>query len=614
MATKSKLPTSIYIYTLPDAHIERLVDMYVDYVTNPYSELRQRDEYHESRIDMGIGEIHPLPAEKRALRYKYNPLMPNDEEPVVENLPMPRKDMLRSHIVTLLDIIYRRVFSFQYGEHRFNASILQEVFRYYAYVLDVFKAYGLIRGATFSSIEICKSESFERKSCTNRRVIAELEAFHERAYIRWKAKMKTATKVSSSSFVERYNKCLDYYNLIDYEGAMSAIDNMVFISQESENYYRKAVENFSDIQRRKQKAFLGAIEDVADINGRWYHIAVHTPKAIRPYTNIKFTIDARNSQLVLFNYFLLNYYLHHDINIFTTFSKYNANVLDYHLSQYVEDKDNLTYGLQHLSELTTSLHRQRDIRHGLRVISKDSLSSLITANHQFKKYSKLYFLILQHIYESNIYDSPTNRIHYTRLQYDTQQLCNKLKNNGFSNEILRKVAAIPTNVKRYIYQSSHGVLWDKFAVKWGMNRAEVKKAGFGNIFYSYAYAPVPDKRMRDAFRSEFRDVYSVLTYYKRTFAEQCDLNGLIRIKTIPNQYGDIFRARGFIQLPHKLTQLESSLFYDILRELFKNQKLMVVGIHDAVAVLNDEIEPQAVIEVMRATYEQYGLVATFKLE
>lgn len=590
-----------------------MLDLYVDYVTNPYSEMRQREEYHISRITMGIGECHPLPAEKRALRYKYNPLMPNDEEPVVDNLPTPRRDSLRIHFITLLDIIYRRVYSFQHGEQRFNASILQEVFRFYAYVLDVFREYGIIRGATYSAIEICKPELFVRKDCTNRAVIKELEAFHGRAYKRWQAKMEDAANVSSSAFIERYNKCLNYYNLVDKDGALAAIDNMKFVSETSEHYYRRSIDNFAD-SKRKEHEFLGSIEDVADINGRWYHIAVHTPNAIRPFTNIQYTIDARNSQLVLFNYFLLNYYIHRDINIFTTFSKYNSNVLDYHLQGYVDSTDNLTFGMEHLSELSTSLHRIRDIRHGLKVISKEGLSTQIANNHQYKTYSKLYYIILQHIYYSDIYNTNTNHIYYKRTQYDTQQLCNTLKDNGFNNDILEKVAAIPINVRRYIYQSSHGVLWDRFAEKWGMSRSDVKTAGFGNIFYSYAHAPVRDKEMRNAFRREFKDVYSVLTYYKRTFQEQCDFSGLIKIKTTYNAQGDIFRARGFLQLPHKLTQLESSLFYDILRELFKHDKLMVVGIHDAVAVLNDEMEPAAVMEIMRAVYQQYGLVATFKQE
>lgn len=613
MNSKKTQPRSIYIYTLPDEVIEHLLDLYVDYVTNPYSEMRQRSEYHDSRINMGIGECHPIPAEKRALRYKFNPLMPNDEEPVIENLPTPRRDGLRIHFITLLDIIYRRVYSFQHGEQRFNASILQDVFRFYAYVLDVFRTYGIIRGATYSSIEICKPEAFIRTSCTNRAVIKELEAFHERAYKRWKVKMKDAAKISSNAFIDRYNKCLKYYNLIDKDGAVEAINNMVFKSEVSENYYRNAIENFTESKRREHQ-YQGSLEDVADINGRWYHIAVHTPNAIRPFTNIKFTIDARNSQLVLFNYFLLNYYIHRDINIFTTFSKYNSNVLDYHLQEYVNNTDILIYGLQHLSALSTSLHRINDIRHGLKVLSKDKLSSLINTHHQYKQHSKLYYLILTHIFESDIYNSPNNHIYYKRVQYDTQQLCNTLKNNGFGDAILKKVASIPINVRRYIYQSSHGILWDRFATKWGMSRTDVKKAGFGNIFYSYAHAPVPNKEMRDAFRREFRDVYGVLTYYKTSFAEQCDLNGLIKIKTTYNPNGDIFRARGFIQLPHKLTQLESSIFYDILRELFKNEKLMVVGIHDAVAVLNDAIEPEAVIKTMKAVYQQYGLVATFKQE
>ena len=613
----NKIPSFIYIYTIPNDIIDELVDVYCDYVTNPYSELRQRDDYWQSRLSVGIGTPNPLPAEYRALKYKYNPQMPNDEEPLVENLPLPRKNALRVHFIALLDIIYERCFSAKDGIQVFNAALLQACFRYYSYVIEVLRFKGVIRGATITGIEIAKPEIFSRQKCKNIQVIADIEAFHQSAYQRWQEEMNEAAAMSSKGFVEKYNKCLNRYTLIDVDGALGEINKDNCESLASELYYHRIIDTFNDIRSRK-KEYRGSLENAPDINGRWYHLAARTPRVIRKHTNIKFIVDARNSQLVLFNFFLLDYYLFKDINIYTTFSSFNTNTLGHHLNLYVENKHGLDYGLNHIAQSD----RIEQIKDNISSLSKEKLSNHLSGNQQYKTHSKLFYIILKHIYNSrllsSIYSSNNGfrnkRIFHSSLHKDMQQLHNELKNNGFGDGYFDAVMAIPTDVFRYIYLSSHGLLWDMLAARLEMSRSVIKEKAFGNIFYSYSHTPVPEPEIRDGFKSAFGNVVKVLNYYKRLFAGECDDAGLIKFKTTAHDhYGDMFRARGFIQLPHKLTQLESAIFYDILRELYKVNDVIAIGIHDAIAVI-DGIEPQAVIDTMQRVYQSYGLIATFKVE
>lgn len=63
--------------------------------------------------------------------------------------------------------------------------------------------------------------------------------------------------------------------------------------------------------------------------------------------------------------------------------------------------------------------------------------------------------------------------------------------------------------------------------------------------------------------------------------------------------------------------LESSIFSEILQSLFR-KRFCCVHIHDAI-VLPDvkgtqKVEPQQVIDVMKAAYAKYGLCPTFKIE
>ena len=601
MSIKLSKNSSVKIFTLPLDLLEELINTYTDYVTNPYSELRQRNEYFISRVSTGDATT-PLPLEYRALRYKFNPMMPNDEEALVENLPKPQRNATYVQFVVLLDLLYRKCHLEKDDEDdyhpRINASILQEISKHYAYILYVLRYKDIISGATHSYINIEQPELFTLEECHHQQIVNRIIAYHEKAILRWKERMKVAASLSSNTFIERYNKCLAYYRL-DMEKAKPMISTL---PPDKAKWYSQRLHNICNEQAYTH----GYLDDVPDINGRWYHVGTTTPKLLRQCSNIKYIVDVRNSQLVLFNYFLISYYLDIQINIFTSFNRINEDSLSYHLNNFIKDND---IDLELLDNLFISDRRKFYIKHRVN-LDKSIIEELIKDNIYNRTNSELILLILEHIYNSNIYSSNSNHISIKSIHYDRKNLCNILKNKGFQDEIIKKVSSIPTSVKRYIHQSSHGILWDAFAEKTGWERDMVKQEVFKNIFYSYSHSPVQNKELRDAFRREYRDVYKILTYYKDKFKDECDKYGINRLSVKNNNT----KLKGYLQLSHKLTQLESSIFYDILRELFKNKELMVIGIHDAVAVMNDAMSSDDVIKVMNNVFRKYGIVASFNVE
>lgn len=74
------------------------------------------------------------------------------------------------------------------------------------------------------------------------------------------------------------------------------------------------------------------------------------------------------------------------------------------------------------------------------------------------------------------------------------------------------------------------------------------------------------------------------------------------------------KEKDAIQLPHKMMQLESQIFTEILTRLFKKRGVKVVGIHDAVAIIDNSVEPEKVQEVMMKVFGEFGVIPTLLVE
>ena len=68
-------------------------------------------------------------------------------------------------------------------------------------------------------------------------------------------------------------------------------------------------------------------------------------------------------------------------------------------------------------------------------------------------------------------------------------------------------------------------------------------------------------------------------------------------------------------LSYLITRIESKIFMNILSSLFKKRGLWVIGIHDAIVVIEDnKIEEEKIREIMLKEYAQYGLIPTLSTD
>lgn len=309
------------IWTIDDTLIDKLVDSYIDYVTNPYSFRRQTSSWKNKSI--GNPDLKP---EKRALKYDrtFRARM-NCEEgqtPVtVMNLPMPQKLHTRAHFISIIHQLYIRQLDSEIGEIVLNSTILQKINRHYNYMLEVICKELNIYKSRESVGEFARnvyymnySIKFKYIECINKIVLYDLKKVSREFQHIHRIEIDKAKKLTSPQFIKNYNKSLRYFKIKNIEAAKRFIENNKNIKNinkiKSKYYYENILNKISKNQFKEI--------DRADSNGRIYHIVTRLPKTIRQFSNIKYIIDTKNSHPLLFNYYILEYFFNkNNINIYT---------------------------------------------------------------------------------------------------------------------------------------------------------------------------------------------------------------------------------------------------------------------------------------------------------
>lgn len=199
--------------------------------------------------------------------------------------------------------------------------------------------------------------------------------------------------------------------------------------------------------------------------------------------------------------------------------------------------------------------------------------------------------------------------------------CKELKNNNIDDSVCAKLRNIPQDVWEYMYRTMNGRLWDDFvsllidegtiqAIGYQEARNQMKKVLFRKVFYTYAKNVKKDNEYGKAFKELYPNIMKIIRHYKRTFHAQCVEAGEVKKKMVNGEE----RGKDKIQLPHILMRLESAIFTDILTRLFKKRDLHCIGIHDAIAVMNDRYTPEYVQNIMMQAYKQYGLIPTLDVQ
>ena len=528
--TNYKIMKELIIYNPPYKTISQLVDAYIDYVSNPLNEWRQPSEYLDAEI---AGK--PIPLQEMALTYKPNPI--GELIPIVHNLPKPNREITKIHFMTLLHQLYIRGLSNEQGWFALSTVILQKQYRYYNYMLNTLQ-FKLILERSGSLCRLISPETFHPQKLINKRVEEDLDRLQHLLAERHQENIETAKSVAQTylcedgtKFIERYNANVRKLKIEDKQGLEMFMSTYPFPSTYSKLHYQYIIDKITSKTYKEIES--------CDFNGRYYHIGTQLPKLLKRFTNIRYSIDCRNSHPLLFNYFILDYYLTiNKLNIYSSFNSSNSFI-------------------------------------------------------------KVYYLISSFLF---------NNIPYNNFHYFMNILCNLLINNDVESDTVAKVREIKKDVWEYMYRTSHGLLWDDIMIAFpDYDRSQVKQLMFAKVFYSYAKNVKEGNVWAKSFQGKYPTVMKIIRYYKRKFHAECEAHG---------EYISYFdgSTKDKIQIPHKMMQLESSIFTPVLNALFKKRDMAALGIHDAVVVMNGQMPVEQVQAIMMQEYAKHGLVPTLNVE
>lgn len=300
------------IWTIDDSLIDKIVDRYIDYVTNSKSLDRQTSHWQINSI--GKSDLKP---EKRALKYdrsirsRMNYGEYNTPATII-NLPKPQKLPTRAAFISLIHQLYLRKINAKNGQIVLNSRILQKINRHYNYMLETLCNESYISCHRESVGEFAKNIyylnptiKFKYIECDNVKVIDDLKKISKEFEKIHKKEIEKAKKLTSPQFIKSYNKSLRYFKITNLEAAIQYIND---IFQDNTNNQKHYYENICNKITNNQFKEI----DRADSNGRIYHIVTQLPKSIRKFTNINKIVDTKNSHPLLFNYYTLEYYFNYN--------------------------------------------------------------------------------------------------------------------------------------------------------------------------------------------------------------------------------------------------------------------------------------------------------------
>lgn len=331
------------IWTINNKKIDEIVDLYIDYVSNPKNYYRQSKDWKNQELDCAM-KNKPLPRpETRSLQY-------DGDSVIIENLPKPRFDTIRPHFVSLLHVLFLRYISTGDSDNDFtlNTSILQDIYRNYKYMLNVLKFHLVIQGNVESvgdfaitRYTIITPEMFHMTECNHRIVLKDLNKLSEIFKEHHAQHIREAKERTSANYILTYNKMVKSLKLEDAEGAKRFMAEHQFSSVRSELYYKYII-------NKLEKGEIKEIEKV-DNNGRCYHVGTMLPKQLKKYTNISYSVDCKNSHPLLFSYMVLDYYI--NINSITIERQYELNNDNNRIYRII---------LQHVHDNYINIHNRRE--------------------------------------------------------------------------------------------------------------------------------------------------------------------------------------------------------------------------------------------------------------
>ncbi|MDU1905559.1 MAG: hypothetical protein E6772_12320 [Dysgonomonas sp.] len=281
-------------------------DIYKKYTKAGYKAFQNSAEINELLSLHGIINTNS----KTALDFKLNEI---ERKMKLKPIGKQQKTKLHHKFTYLIHLLCSRCTHNEDGCTKINAGILKQIIGdEYNLLLDTLLRLNIIwtlgdyvigktsRTYYLNENQINSIKTSLSSNYTVRKYIDEADKIHEKHK---KFKFKGLSE-RNELIVNRYNKCLMQLNMTHTDECR----NFIFKEKEYVNdkpiqkeYYKNIFEKYLLKERLFQ------IKQI-DKNNRIYHVLTSTPRELKKFLNIKFSIDIKNSHPLLLNKLLLIYY------------------------------------------------------------------------------------------------------------------------------------------------------------------------------------------------------------------------------------------------------------------------------------------------------------------
>ena len=238
-----------------------------------------------------------------------NASMADCDEPKAEKKTVvKRENLLAKKYEFFIHTIIKRTLNNDNGIAYLHSSVLQNVFgKDYRKMLDnLFKMGILYSDGYYSLAEKTYGYYFSpnvRFTYTLRpsSYLSDYDDKLNKCLLPYQTKEEQDNKqrLDNDFLYSRYNDSLKFLKLQYIDEAVSFVTSHIFPSDKSNDYYVRVIDRYLDGDFR-----ITSVDD----NKRIYSIATSTPRLLKPFLNIKYSLDVHNSHPLLFNSILMTYY------------------------------------------------------------------------------------------------------------------------------------------------------------------------------------------------------------------------------------------------------------------------------------------------------------------
>lgn len=238
-----------------------------------------------------------------------NASMADCDEPKAEKKTVvKRENLLAKKYEFFIHTIIKRTLNNDNGIAYLHSSVLQNVFgKDYRKMLDnLFKMGILYSDGYYSLAEKTYGYYFSpnvRFTYTLRpsSYLSDYDDKLNKCLLPYQTKEEQDNKqrLENDYLYSRYNDSLKYLKLQYVDEAVSFVTSHIFPTDKSNEYYVRVIDRYLD-----GDFHITSIDD----NKRIYSIATSTPRLLKPFLNIRCSLDIHNSHPLLFNSILMSYY------------------------------------------------------------------------------------------------------------------------------------------------------------------------------------------------------------------------------------------------------------------------------------------------------------------